>query len=280
MEEKFYYSLLGISFIMDAEQLEKWMAEDTKLVSDVKENIANYESRQGVVDQKTAHIVEKTKKERARLMGTRKIIMSLHEQRAAKESIIERHEFKIKQIQDRLKTFQTSMEHSKMSMRTEYIGPGELLDCQKKLKEAFQTQAEWQQKMLKILKRRDHVVGQLKQAAGVENKYRERMKALLEKLRSEVEKQEAMKRRINEKVRNIKSIHAEMQEKEPKLRQSHTRMRRLEVSVINLEEQVTRKEEEIRRINAETQLKRDEVEKVLMRVQNKKQIPLIVSEEL
>jgi len=233
--------------------------DDLKLVSDIRDVVEKQETKVRNINDKTDRMVAEGKRARGRLIEAQRKIFKLTDERSAKQATVDRNEFKIKQIDERLRTIEHNIDHTKNSLRTEIRGPDEMLNAQKRLKIAYEQQQERHTRILRLLRRRDHVMGQLKLSVEKENKYRERMQGLLDRLKNQMENQNKVKKSIVVKVDNIKALHQNILNLEPKLRQAHTRMRRVEVICFDLEDKINRRHEEHGKIKVETEAMREDM---------------------
>lgn len=226
-------------------------ADDVKLVNDIRETVAQHQVKVDRVMFQADKYSDQTKAAKARILECRQKIFRMHEQRGVKQNLITRNEFEMKQIEGRLKSLEDNIDHARNSLRTEHRAPDELLKAQKNLKAAFETNQEANTRVMRLLRRRDHVVAQLHLSIEKENKYRERVQGLMDRLKVQIDKQNKLKAKIVVKVENIKTLHQEILQLEPKLRQSHTQMRRLEVVCFDLEDKINRRKEEYTKLRDE-----------------------------
>jgi len=226
--------------------------DDLKLVADIRDVVEKQDKKVKNMNERTDRMVAEGKRARGRLIEAQRKIFRLTDQRSAKQTTVDRNEFKIKQVDERLRTIETNIDFSKNCLRTEIRGPDEMLNSQKRLKLAYEQQQERHTRILRLLRRRDHVMGQLKISVEKENKYRERMQGLLDRLKNQMEKQNKVKKNIVVKVDNIKALHQNILNLEPKLRQAHTRMRRVEVICFDLEDKINRRQEDLGKTKVET----------------------------
>ena len=87
------------------------------------------------------------------------------------ESLIERAEFKTKNIEHRLRNIEQKIEQSRMSMRIDPNGNEKLLAVQKKVKDSFSKQSELHAKIIRGLRRKDQVEKYLQSAQDKETRY-------------------------------------------------------------------------------------------------------------
>jgi chromosome segregation ATPase len=233
--------------------------DDLKLVSDIRDTVEKQETKVRNINDKTDRMVAEGKRARGRLIEAQRKIFKLTDDRSSKQAAVDRNEFKIKQIDERLRSIESNIDHTKNSLRVEIRGPDEMLNAQKRLKLAYEQQQERHTRILRLLRRRDHVMGQLKLSVEKENKYRERMQGLLDRLKNQMENQNKVKKNIVVKVDNIKALHQNILNLEPKLRQAHTRMRRVEVICFDLEDKINRRHEEHGKIKVETEAMREDM---------------------
>jgi len=205
-------------------------------------------------DERTAHIVSEGLRARGKLLDTQKKVFNLTQTRCEKQAAVEHNHFKIKQIDDRLRTVENNITYTKSTLKLEARGPDQILNGQKLLKIAYEQQQEYHTRILRLLRRRDHVMGQLKISVDREDKYRERMQGLLDRLKNQMEKQNKVKKSIILKVDHIKALHQSILNVEPKLRMAHTRMRRVEVICFDLEDKINRRQEDLGKIKLETEV--------------------------
>lgn len=215
----------------------------------------------------------KNLKERAnqRIQNARGKIRQMHEIRAEKQDLLDRSEYKIKQVENRLKTVEHRIEATRQCMRVPNNASEEITRMSQRLKDTFQKKAELQAKMIRGMRRKDSMEKQIQAHQEKEAKYREKMKFLLERMKYQISRRDECKRSIKEKVDNIKEIHALMLELEPKLREMYTRMRRAEVSVYELEEKIQRKENEIRTTHKESIYAHEDKERAFVEFEVKKE---------
>jgi chromosome segregation ATPase len=233
--------------------------DDIKLVADIRECVQKTENKVRNINEKTDRMMAEVKKARGTLFDAQRKMFKLTDNRSKKQTDLDRNEFKIKQIDDRLRTIEHNIDHTKNSLRTEIRGPDEMLNAQKRLMIAYQQQQERHTRILRLLRRRDHVVSQLKVSTEKDQKYQERMQGLLDRLKNQMQNQDKVKKSIVVKVDNIKGLHQNILNLEPKLRQAHTRMRRVEVICFDLEDKINRKEEEHGKIKVETEALREDI---------------------
>jgi len=226
--------------------------DDLKLVTDIRNMVDAQDKKVNNMNERTDRMVSEGKRARGRLIEAQRKIFKLVDRKAAKQAAVGRNEFKIKQINERLLTLEKNIEHSKNCLRTEIRGPDEMLNSQKKLKIAYETQQDRHTRILRLLRRRDHVMEELKISVEKDTKYRERMNGLLDRLKNQMETQNKVKKNIVVKVDHIKALHQSILDTEPKLRQAHTRMRRVEVICFDLEDKINRRQEELGKIKVET----------------------------
>lgn len=233
--------------------------DDLKLVADIRDIVEKQEKKVKNQNERTDRMVTEGKRSRGRLLEAQRKIFALTDKRSAKQSAVDRNEFKIKQIDERLRSIEGNIDHTKNCLRTEIRGPDEMLNAQKRLKLAYEQQQERHTRILRLLRRRDHVMGQLKISVDKETKYRERMQGLLDRLKNQMEKQNKVKKNIVVKVDNIKALHQNILNLEPKLRQAHTRMRRVEVICFDLEDKINRRQEDLGKIKVETEAMQEDI---------------------
>lgn len=226
--------------------------DDVKLVTDIRDTVAQHQVKVDRIIFQADKYDEQTKANKAKLLECRQKIFRMHEQRNVKMSQIGRNEFEMKQIEGRLKALEENIDHARSSLRTEHRAPDALLVAQKRLKTAFETNQEANTRVMRLLRRRDHVISQLQLSIEKENKYRDRVQGLMDRLKVQIEKQDKLKAKIVSKVENIKTLHGDILGLEPKLRQSHTQMRRIEVICFDLEDKITRRNEEYTKLRDET----------------------------
>lgn len=232
---------------------------DLQLVSNIRDVVDKLEGKVNNINDKTSRMVAETKKSRGRLIGAQRKIFKLSDEKSIKLTQTDKCEFKIKQIDDRLRTIEKNIEFTKSSLRTEIRGPDEMLNAQKRLKLGYEQQQERSTRIMRLLRRRDHCVGQLKISAEKEGKYRERMQGLLDRLKNQMDNQNKVKKNIVVKVDNIKALHQNILNLEPKLRQAHTRMRRVEVICFDMEDKINRRHEDHEKIKVATEALKEDI---------------------
>lgn len=226
-------------------------ADDVKLINDIRETVGQNQVKLDRINFQADKFQDQTKACKARILECRQKIFRMHEQRGVKQNVITRNEFEMKQIEGRLKTLEENIEHSRNSLRLEHRAPDTILKAQKNLKSGFETNQEANTRVMRLLRRRDHVIAQLHLSIEKENKYRERIQGLMDRLKVQIDKQDKLKLKIVTKVENIKKLHQDILEMEPKLRQSHTQMRRVEVVCFDLEDKINRRREEYTKLRDE-----------------------------
>lgn len=204
---------------------------------------------------------ERTQKARDRIVEARRKLSIMHEKRADKQFLIERAEFKTKQIENRLQTIEQRIEQTRQGMRISPNSSDVLMTAQKQLKDSFMKQSELHAKIIRGMRRKDALEKHLHAVQDKGARYRERMKIQVDRLKYSVGRQEEIKKSITDKVANLKNMHGQIMGLEPKLREAHTRMRRIEVVVFELEDKINRKEDDIRRLHKESIYKREEAQR-------------------
>jgi len=233
--------------------------DDLKLVADIRDVVYKQEKKVKNQNERTDRMVSEGKRARAKLLDAQRKIFKMGDQRSSKQAQLSRNEFKIKQIDERLRAIEANIDHTKNCLRSEIRGPDEMLNAQKRLKLAYEEQQERHTRILTLLRRRDHAVGQLKTSVDKDTKYRERMQGLMDRLKNQMEKQNKVKKNIVVKVDNIKALHQNILNLEPKLRQAHTRMRRVEVICFDLEDKMNRRQEDLGKIIVETEAMHEDI---------------------
>lgn len=215
--------------------------------------------------------VSMKEKAHERIESSRKKIRIMHEIRAEKQDLIDRNEYKSRQIEERLKTIEHRIEATRQSMRVPHNASEEMKRMGQRLKDAFQRQSELQTTMIRGMRRKDALEKQIHAFNDKESKYREKMTALIERMKYQMTRRDECKKNITEKVNNIKAMHAAMVTLEPKLREMYTRMRQAETSVYELEEKIQRKENEIRTVHKETIYTTEDQERAFIELEVKKE---------
>lgn len=207
---------------------------------------ANMESRIAGFEKKEKQCIARKEKAVQRINTAREKLRFMKEVRAERQDTLERKEYKLGQLEQRLKTVEYRMDAIKQSMRSRNNANGDIAREEQKLNDTLKKQSELQANMIRNMRRRDTIEKQILAFQEKESKYREKMKELKDKLSYRIARGDECKKSILEKVDNIKKMHAAMLQMEPKLREMVTRMRCAEVTVLELEKKITSKENEIR----------------------------------
>lgn len=244
---------------------------DAKLITDLRGISATMDTKCKAHEMKEKAYIERTQLAKDRILEARRKINLMHEKRSEKEALIERTDFKAKQIDRRIQQMEQKIQHTRQAMRIDPGSSAEVTAMQKSLKDAFLKQSELQTKIIRGMRRKDALEKHLQAVIDKETRYRDRMRTLVEQLKYSVSRQDEIKKNIRDKVENLKKMHAQILDLEPNLRDSHTRMRRSEVVVFELEDKINRKESEIRAIHKETIYKEEEAERTKTEYQVKKE---------
>jgi len=215
----------------------------------------------------------KKMKERAqvRIDNARQKRSQMHETRAEKQDLIDRNEYKIRMLEERVKTLEYRIDASKQNLRLRADSNEEITKASQRLKDTLQKQSELQAQMIRGMRRKDGLEKSIQALQEKESKYRDKMKSLLERMKYQMERSDQCKKSVLEKVKNIKDMHAAMVGLEPKLREMYTRMRQAESYVFEMDEKVTRKENEIRQMHKDCIYASEDKERAFVELEVKRE---------